>query len=122
MISSRRSITRSPDPPAAGATAESSGRAPARDLISRWLMLPQTDSDAPALRGEIQLLFTCQPADACEQQLIRQVRSRFQLAECYLAMLIQISPNGARGTIDLCLHLLPRCEPRIACRALPSSL
>jgi hypothetical protein len=71
-------------------------------------MLPQTDSDAPALGGEIQLLFTCQPADACEQQLIRQLSFLFQLAERDLAMLIQISLDGARRTIDQCLHLAPR--------------
>src|SRR5216683_3529170 len=82
-------------------------------------MLPQTDSDAPALPGESQLLFTCQPADAREEQLIRQLRSLFQLAECYLAMLIQISPDHARRSIDLCLHLLPRFAPGLDCRALP---
>ena len=120
ILSSR--LTRSPDPPAAGVTAGSSGRGSARDPISRWLMLPQADSDAPALGGKSQLLFTCQPADARERQRIRQVRSLFQLAECYLAMLIQISPDGARRAIDLCLHLLPRFEPRLACSGLPSSL
>ena len=51
--------------------------------------------------------------DAREQQLIRQLRSLFQLAECYLAMLIQISPDGARRTIDLCLHLLPRLRQMV---------
>src|SRR5260370_41018569 len=84
-------------------------------------MLSQTDSDAPALGGEIQLLFTCQPADAREQQLIRQLRSLFQLAECYLAALIQISPDGARCSIDLCLHLSPRFTPRLDCRAVHDS-
>src|SRR5229473_592275 len=84
-------------------------------------MLPQADSDVPTRRGEIQLLFTCQPADAREQQLIRQLRSLFQLAECYLAALIQISPDGARRTIDLCLHLSPRFTPRLDCRAVHDS-
>ena len=55
-------------------------------------MLPQADADAPTLRGEIQLLFTCQPADAREHQLVRQLRALFRLAECQLAVLIQISP------------------------------
>src|SRR6266852_4882188 len=35
-------MDRSPDPPAAGATLGSSGRGPARDLISRRQILPQT--------------------------------------------------------------------------------
>src|ERR1700730_10367353 len=85
-------------------------------------MLPQADADAPALGGEIQLVFPSYPADAREQQLIRQLRSLFQLAECYLAMLIQALPYGARGTINLPLHLPSRFAPRSDCRALPSSL
>src|SRR5258708_2732292 len=75
-------------------------------------MLPQAHADAPTLRGEVQLLFTCQPADAREHQLIRQRRSLFQLAECQLAVLIQISPRyrqmvPAAFSIPACISDLP---------------